>query len=130
MIGRRLLRQHNTWTHNSQRLSKGRNECTLMIHPDDAKIIGVRNGEIVSVKSRVGAINVEAEITDDIMSGVVSLPQGFGASKKSNMSVAAAQNSVSINDLTDEMRVDELTGNAALNGVGVLVEKIQDYKTS
>ena len=130
LIGRRLLRQHNTWTHNSQRLSKGRNECTLMIHPDDAKIIGVRNGEIVSVKSRVGAINVEAEITDDIMSGVVSLPQGFGASKKSNMSVAAAQNSVSINDLTDEMRVDELTGNAALNGVGVLVEKIQDYKTS
>ena len=125
LIGRRILRQHNTWTHNSHRLSKGRNECTLLIHPDDAKNIGIDNGEFITVKSRVGEIKVEAGITDDIMPGVVSLPQGFGASKKSNMTIAAAQNSVSINDLTDEMRVDELTGNAALNGVGVMIKKIQ-----
>lgn len=124
LIGRRLLRQHNTWTHNSHRLSKGRNECTLLIHPTDANKIGINSGEMVCVKSRVGKIKVEAEITDEIMEGVVSFPQGFGASKKSNMKLAAAQNSVSINDLTDEFRLDELTGNAALNGVGVMVEKI------
>ena len=124
MIGRRLLRQHNTWTHNSQRLSKGRNECTLLINKNDAENIGINNGEVVSVKSRVGEIKVEAEITDEIMEGVVCLPQGFGASKKSKMKIAAAQNSISINDLTDELRVDMLTGNAALNGVGVNVFKI------
>ncbi len=124
MIGRRVLRQHNTWTHNSHRLSKGRNECTMLINPKDADHLGISNGEFVLVKSRVGEIKVEAEITDDIMEGVLSLPQGFGAGKKSKMKIAVAQNSVSINDLTDDLRVDELTGNAALNGVHVSLSKV------
>ena len=71
----------------------------------------------------MGNIEVEAKVTDEIMAGVVSLPQGFGASKKSNMKIAAAQNSISINDLTDDLRVDSLTGNAALNGVYVHIAK-------
>ena len=124
MIGRRVLRQHNTWTHNSPRLSKGRNDCTLLINANDAEKIGINHGEVVAVKSRVGAIKVEVAVTDEIMEGVVSLPQGFGASQQSGMKIAASRNSVSINDLTDEMRVDLLTGNAALNGVGVMVSKI------
>jgi len=123
MIGRRVFRQHNTWTHNSHRLSKGLNECTLLINPKDAEKAGVSSGNYVSVSSRVGTISVEAEVSDEIMEGVVSLPQGFGASKKSKMKIAVAQNSVSINDLTDDLRVDTLTGNAALNGVRVNVSK-------
>ena len=58
------------------------------------------------------------------MPSVVSLPQGFGAGKKSKMAIAVARNSVSINDLTDDLRVDTLTGNAALNGVRVGISKI------
>jgi len=125
MIGRRVLRQHNTWTHNSYRLTKGKNECTLLINLKDADKLGVSNGEIVLVRSRVGEVMVEAEVTPEIMEGVVSLPQGFGAGKKSKMKVAASQNSISINDLTDDLRVDALTGNAALNGVQVGVFKIE-----
>ncbi|HFA50939.1 MAG TPA: molybdopterin oxidoreductase family protein [Bacteroidetes bacterium] len=125
LIGRRVLRQHNTWTHNSQRLTKGKNECTLLINPDDANSLEIKKGDIVSVKSRVGQVSVEAEITNEMMPGVVCLPQGFGSRKNTAMSVAASPLSVSINDLTDEMRVDELTGNAALNGVGVVVEKAE-----
>ncbi len=126
MIGRRVLRQHNTWTHNSYRLSKGKNECTLMINPKDANRLNISTGEFVLVKSRVGEIEVEAEVTDEIMEGVLSLPQGFGAGRKSKMKIAVAQNSVSINDLTDDLRVDLLTGNAALNGVQVKVLKIEE----
>lgn len=121
LIGRRVLRHHNTWTHNSHRLSKGRNQCTLMMHPMDAGNLGIENGELVVVKSRVGEVQVEIESTDKIMQGVVSLPQGFGSGKNTGMTVAAAHPGVSINDLTDELRIDELTGNAALNGVGVVV---------
>ncbi len=121
LIGRRVLRQHNTWTHNSHRLSKGKNECTLLINEKDAKLCGILDGTIVLVQSCVGKVEVEAEITQDIMEGVLSLPQGFGVRKNSKMKIAAAQNSVSINDLTDDLRVDFLTGNAALNGVPVSV---------
>ncbi len=130
MIGRRVLRQHNTWTHNSHRLSKGRNECTLLLNPEDASRLEISNGEHVKVSSRVGEIAVEVEVSPDIMPGVVSLPQGFGSGKKSNMQVAAAQNSVSINDLTDDMRVDLLTGNAALNGVRVSLSKLEEQSAN
>lgn len=42
--------------------------------------------------------------------------------KDTNMSVAATQPGVSINDLTDVNRVDLLTGNAALNGTPVAIK--------
>jgi len=54
MIGRRLLRSHNTWMHNSYRLVKGRNECTMMLHPNDAESLQIQNGDKVKVTSRVG----------------------------------------------------------------------------
>ena len=36
LIGRRALRSNNSWMHNSERLMRGRNRCTLQMHPDDA----------------------------------------------------------------------------------------------
>ena len=37
------------------------------------------------------------------------------------MGIAQAHPGVSVNDLTDELLIDELTGNAAVNGVPVEV---------
>ncbi|MEE8371281.1 MAG: molybdopterin-dependent oxidoreductase, partial [Sphingomonadales bacterium] len=36
LIGRRHLRSNNSWMHNSRRLVKGKDRCTIMIHPEDA----------------------------------------------------------------------------------------------
>ena len=123
LIGRRLTRSHNTWTHNSPRLTRGRNPCTLQVHPADAASLGITSGQVVRVRSRAGEIRVEAEVTDDLLEGVVSIPQGWGHGQpETRMTVAAAQPGVSINDLTDTGRVDELTGNAAFNGTPVAIE--------
>lgn len=123
LIGRRNLRHHNTWTHNSERLKRGRNPCTLLVHPKDAKGLGIENGATVEVSSSVGSITIEAEISNEMMPGVVSMPQGWGNRKKTGMQIAAAYGGVSINELTDETRMDELTGNAALNGTKVKLER-------
>jgi len=40
------------------------------------------------------------------------------------MSVAASQPGVSINDVTDPLRVDVLTGNAAFNGTPVAISSL------
>jgi len=132
LIGRRLTKSHNTWTQNSARLIKGRNACTLEIHPEDAAALGITKGQLLTVSSAVGQINIEAEITDDIQQGVVCMPQGWGHNQKNTqMSVAATQPGVSINDLTDANRVDLLTGNAALNGTPVAItiaEKVAETK--
>ncbi|MBA6356987.1 MULTISPECIES: molybdopterin-dependent oxidoreductase [unclassified Colwellia] len=122
LIGRRLVKSHNTWTQNSERLIKGKNPCTLEVHPDDAKVLGISNGQSVMVSSMVGEVKIEVVITDDIQRGVVSMPQGWGHNQQgTQMSVAAKQPGVSINDLTDASRVDTLTGNAALNGTPVAI---------
>ncbi|MGX9460515.1 molybdopterin-dependent oxidoreductase [Shewanella sp. A14] len=123
LISRRLVKSHNTWTQNSARLTKGKNPCTLEVHSEDAKHLGVKQGQLVKVSSAVGEIEIEVMITDDIQQGVVTMPQGWGHNQQgTNMSVAALQPGVSMNELTDANRVDVLTGNAAFNGTPVSIK--------
>jgi anaerobic selenocysteine-containing dehydrogenase len=125
MIGRRLVRSHNTWTHNSYRLIKGKNQVTLQINPKDAERLNIENGEMVRVKSKTGEVQIQTQLDKNIMPGVVSIPQGWGHNhKNTQMNTAAKQPGVSINSLTDDTRIDKLTGNAAFNGTPVCVEKI------
>ncbi len=120
LIGRRHVRSNNSWMHNSQRLVKGKSRCTLMLHPETAKQQGIENGQSVNVTSKVGSVTIEAEITDELMPGVVSIPHGFGHGRKGiKQKVAQANAGVSVNDLTDDSLIDSLSGNAAVNGVPV-----------
>ena len=122
LIGRRQLRDNNSWMHNSRRLIKGKNRCTLLINPADAAARQIADGQVVEVRSRVGQINIEVKISEEIMPGVVSIPHGWGHSRDGVRLQIARQNpGASINDLTDEHRVDELSGNAAFSGVPVKV---------
>lgn len=118
MIGRRLVRSHNSWTQNSARLVKGRNRVTVQVHPEDAARIGLEEGGEARVASRVGSVTMPVEISDEMAPGVVSIPQGWGQ-KNGKIRAAAGVGSVSINDLTDDTRIDPLSGNAAFNGVPV-----------
>ena len=122
LINRRHLRDNNSWMHNSERLVKGPNRCTLLMHPQDALARQVREGDRVSVRSRVGQVRVSVEITEKMMLGVVCLPHGYGHDRAGvQLVVAQAHAGVSANDLTDEMLLDELTGNAVFGGVPVAV---------
>jgi anaerobic selenocysteine-containing dehydrogenase len=124
LIGRRELRSNNSWMHNSERLVRGQRQCTLLMHPADAASRGLTDGERVRVSSRVGTVEVELEATDAMMPGVVSMPHGWGHGRAgSYMTVAAQHAGASINDLTDDMRIDTLTGNAGFSGVPVQVRK-------
>ena len=123
LIGRRHLRSNNSWMHNSQRLVKGPDRCTLMMHPSDAERLNLVAGAPVTISSNVGSVTAPLEITDEIMPGVVSLPHGYGHHRaKTKLSVAAQHAGVSINDLTDDKIVDNLTGNAAFSAQTVRIE--------
>ena len=123
LISRRELRSNNSWMHNLPRLIKGRNRCTLQINPADAAARGLTEGQPVRVRSRVGTVELPVEITSNLMPGVASMPHGYGHARLgTRLDVAQAHAGVSINDLTDELRLDELTGNAALSAVPVWVD--------
>ncbi|MEZ5708066.1 MAG: molybdopterin oxidoreductase family protein [Blastomonas sp.] len=120
LIGRRHVRNNNSWLHNSPRLIKGPERCTAMIHPDDAARRGIGDGMTVRVASRVGTVELPAEISEDVMPGVISIPHGFGHGGEGvRLSVASRRPGVSINDLTDPAEIDPISGNAVLNGTPV-----------
>lgn len=123
LIGRRDVRTNNSWMHNSKRLVKGKNRCTLLMHPQQAEQLGLSAGQTVAVSSRVGRVEIELEISDEIMPNVVSIPHGWGHGRKGIQQSTASQHAgVSVNDLTDETLIDELCGNAAVNGVPVTIK--------
>ena len=127
LIGRRHLRSNNSWMHNSKRLVKGADRCTLMMHSSDAEKLNLVDGAPVAISSSVGSVKAPLEITDEIMPGVVSLPHGYGHHRpKTKLSIATEHAGVSINDLTDDKIVDNLTGNAAFSAQRVRIEATSD----
>jgi anaerobic selenocysteine-containing dehydrogenase len=123
LIGRREPRSSNSWLHNSPRLAKGPNRCTLSMHGRDATRLGLRDGELVRVRSRTGTICVPLEIDDRVRPGVVSLPHGYGHDRSgTRLRVAKVAPGASVNDITDAECFDALTGTAAFNGLRVNVE--------
>jgi anaerobic selenocysteine-containing dehydrogenase len=127
LIGRRDVRSNNSWLHNSHRLVKGKSRCTALINPEDANHLGIEDGQLLRVSSRVGSIEVAAAVSDEMMAGVISIPHGWGHHRKGTQwQEAEAHAGVSVNDLTDEMHIDELSGNAVLNGVPVTVTAVLD----
>jgi anaerobic selenocysteine-containing dehydrogenase len=122
LIGRRDLRTSNSFMHNLPALVKGPNRCTLQISPQDAGEIGAKDGSLVRVTSRVGSVVAPAEVTDDLMPGVVSLPHGWGHDvEESQLTVAKAHAGVNTNVLTDDQAYDMASGTAILFGTPVTV---------
>jgi len=119
LIGRRHVRSNNSWMHNVDILMTGKDRCTLQINSEDAERLGVSTGGQVKVSSSAGTLVTSVEVTDDIMSGVVSLPHGWGHdTEEARLSVASSRAGVNSN-LLSTGAMDPLSGNAVLNGIPV-----------
>jgi anaerobic selenocysteine-containing dehydrogenase len=125
LIERRHVRSMNSWLHNIEVLVKGKDRCTLLVHPDDADRLGLRDGEPAEVRSEVGAVTAPVEVSDEIMPGVVSLPHGWGHGRPgSRQSVAREHPGVNCNPIVPLDRLDVPSGNCAANGVPVQVAPV------
>ncbi len=125
LIGRRHVRSNNSWMHNYRRLVKGKPRSQCLMHPNDMADLGLVDGAIITVRSRVGEVQTRVHESDEVMPGVVSIPHGWGHQREGvHLGIASEQEGVSVNDLTDDGFYDPLTGNAALNGVAVEVQAI------
>jgi len=122
LIGRRHVRSNNSWMHNAHRLVKGKARDQLLMHPDDLKQRGLSDGSEVTVSSKRGKVQITVLASDTMRPGVVSIPHGWGHNRDgAQLSIASEHAGVSCNDLTDEDFFDQLSGNAAVNGVSVSV---------
>ncbi len=130
LISRRHLCSNNSWMHNSLRLVKGRERCTLLIHPKDAAFAEISDQQLVQVSSESGSIEIIAEVSDEITQGVVCIPHGWGHDRAGvKMETAQAHAGASVNDLTSENFIDSLTGNIGFSGIGVQVQAIESNES-
>jgi anaerobic selenocysteine-containing dehydrogenase len=123
LIGRRDPRSMNSWLHNSERLLRGRERCTLQVHPDDARRLGLRDGDAARLSTEAGELVAPVELSDRLMPGVVSLPHGWGHDLPGvGLGVASRRPGVNANRLLAARDVDAPSGASVLNGVPVTVE--------
>jgi anaerobic selenocysteine-containing dehydrogenase len=76
---------------------------------------------MAKVRSRSGEVTARVVVTDEMMSGVVSLPHGFGHTDPgARLSVASAiQAGANSNLLCDEDAMDAPSGTSVANGIPV-----------
>ena len=124
LIGRRNRKSNNSWFHNLERMHTPSNRCTAILNPADAASRGIEQGDLISLESRAGRIELEVEISPDIMEGVVSVPHGWGHHYEGvALGVATRHPGVCVNDITDNQRVDPICGTAVFSGVPVKAAK-------
>lgn len=125
LVGRREVRTNNSWMHNVPGMVAGRERCVLLVHPDDALQSKVGDGEIAILESRVHSGEVRVQLSPQMRPGVVSLPHGWGhAAAAPWQKVAGSRPGVSVNDWTDDQKVETTVGQSILNGVPVRLGRV------
>jgi anaerobic selenocysteine-containing dehydrogenase len=126
LIGQRQRRTHNSWFHNVESFVKKEKTNYVSINPADAKSLNIKDNDIVEVKNRFGRIEIPAIITDEVMSGVVAIPHGWGHDKPSGLTVARRYPGVNVNKITaaGAGNLEKFAGMAKLTGVRVSIKKV------
>ncbi len=88
----------------------------LRMHPDDAELRGLRDGEAVRVFNDLGEVHVPLRIRDDVRRGVVVLPKGLWRSSTLN---GATSTTLVPDHLTD------IGAGACFNDARVEVERLK-----
>ncbi len=80
----------------------------VLLHPDDAIVVSVHDGQPVVVRTARGALTGVAKIDAAVRRGVVSVPHGHHEGN--------------VNVLTDKDDIDPVTGMVRYSGIPVTVE--------
>ena len=125
LVGRRHIRTNNSWLPNIPSLVSGPPRCVLLVNPGDASRLGLVQGGMAEIASRVGKITAPVEISEALRQGVVSLPHGWGHDLPGvRMKVARAHGGINSNILTDDLAFDPVSNNSVLNGIPVEVRAL------
>jgi anaerobic selenocysteine-containing dehydrogenase len=86
-------------------------EPVAWVNPDTAKEAGVADGDKIYVETRSGKIEVTAELTEDMMPGIVSLTHGW-------------ENEFNANNLTELDDRDPVTGYCEFRNLACRIKKV------
>ena len=102
---------------------------TLRIHPSDASALGCAEGEWVRIVTARGAAQAPVEITDEMQSGHVSLPNGQGLDIH-RADGTLERRGVAVNELTDVKDRDPIAGTPWHKHVPVRIERLEQQRAA
>jgi anaerobic selenocysteine-containing dehydrogenase len=100
---------------------RGGRTHALRMHPEDAAAIGLEDGGEARLESKDGAVSVPVMLSDDMTTGTVALPHGWG--HRGGWQLANSHGGTNVNLLAGAQPDDleRLAGMAHLNGIPVRV---------
>jgi anaerobic selenocysteine-containing dehydrogenase len=75
--GRHIKYNANTLMRNPE-WNKGKRACTVSVSPADAETLGLHDGQRVRVVTEAGSEVGDLQVTDQVRTGMVLIPHGFG----------------------------------------------------
>jgi thiosulfate reductase/polysulfide reductase chain A len=96
-------------------------ENSLWIHPASAKRLGIRDGDLVEVKSKAGHGRLKAKVTNNTRPDTVYMDTGFGVISK-GLSKIYGKGACIADVLEDQ--ADKISGNMAMHETFVTVKKV------
>ena len=96
------------------------------INPADATAAGIGDGDRVRISSSHGEIEIEARVTDEVISGTVAVPHGWGHDGGWETANAAGGANVNLLMSSRPEDLERLAGMAHLNGVPVRIAPVAE----
>lgn len=126
LIGMREARSENSWMHNVPLLMRGGRTQRAVIHAHDADRLGIATDDVITVTSAHGEIEIPAQVSKDILPGVIAVPHGWGHTRGGTWQTANANPGVNVNLLmsSEPQDLEALAGMARLNGVPVRIGRV------
>jgi len=75
--GRHMKYNINTLMRNPE-WNRGKRDCTIAVNPKDAKALDLMDGQQVRITTEAGSEVGELEVSDQVRTGMVLVPHGFG----------------------------------------------------
>lgn len=120
----------NTWLRNMYKI-QGREP--VFINTNDAKKLGIKHGEVVEVFNNRGRLLAGAFVTDNIMSGVLSIQEGAWYDPENLYDEIPRCNAGHVNVLTSSRPTSQMAQatsvNTCLAGIKKIREVIKPYKS-
>ncbi len=109
LLARRQRHKVNSTLNDKVADPHNRSPAGVFMHPDDAKGLGLRAGDVAQIEGRSGSVRVRVRIDEGMMPGCVSVPHGFEDANVGHLTSATAA-------------VDRLSGMPTLTGFHVHIE--------
>jgi anaerobic selenocysteine-containing dehydrogenase len=95
-------------------LEKAAPEPLAEIHPETAKKYGISDGDMMTVETVKGKINIKARTTEDLMPGILSIPHGWA--------------NANANELTELEPRDPVTGYTEMKALLCRISKAENVR--